>query len=68
MIKGTVCVSYLAVCRDDAKVKYGVRSPKFIRAPCAQLHSLAETPQTPPPLPNPSAFGLIYEAAIGQPR
>jgi hypothetical protein len=23
--------------------KYGVRSPKFIGAPCAQLYSLAET-------------------------
>ncbi len=31
------------------KVKYGVRSPKFIWAPCAQLYSLAETPH--PPLP-----------------
>jgi hypothetical protein len=29
-------------------VKYGVRSPKFIWAPCAQLYSLAETPQPPP--------------------
>ncbi len=27
--------------------RYGVRSPKFIWAPCAQLYSLAETPQTP---------------------
>jgi hypothetical protein len=44
-------------------VKYGVRSPKFIWAPCAQLCSLAEAPQPPPP-----AFGLIYEGAIGQPR
>ncbi len=25
--------------------KYGVRSPKFIWAPCAQLYSLAETTQ-----------------------
>ncbi len=31
------------------QVKYGVRSPKFIWAPCAQLYSLAETPQPPPP-------------------
>ncbi len=38
--------------------KYGVRSPKFIWAPCAQLYSLAETTQPPPP---PS----IYEGAIG---
>ncbi len=26
-------------------IKYGVRSPKFLWAPCAQLYSLAETPQ-----------------------
>jgi hypothetical protein len=43
--------------------KFGFRSPKFIWAPCAQLYSLAETPQHPPP-----AFGLICEGAIGQPR
>ncbi len=36
---------------------------KFIRAPCAQLYSLAEAPQTPPP-----PFGLILEGAIGQPK
>ena len=36
------------------QVKYGVRSPKTIWAPCAQLYSLAETLQPPPP-----AFGLI---------
>jgi hypothetical protein len=34
---------------------------------CAQLFSLAETPQPPPP-PHTPAFGLIYEGAIGQPR
>jgi hypothetical protein len=46
-------------------VKYGVRSPKYIWALCAQLfcYSLAEAPH-PPPL----AYGLIYEGAIGQPR
>jgi hypothetical protein len=36
------------------RVKYGVRFPKFIWAPCAELYSLAETPQrshTPPPPP-----------------
>jgi hypothetical protein len=38
----------------------------FILAPCAQLHSLAKTPQ-PPPHP-PPASGLIDEGAIGQPR
>jgi hypothetical protein len=45
--------------------RYGVRSPKFICAPCAQLYSLAETQH---PTPTPPAFGLIYEGAIGQPR
>jgi hypothetical protein len=30
-------------------IKYGVRSPKFIWTPCAQLHSLAEAPQPLPP-------------------
>ncbi len=39
-------------------------SPKFIWAPCAQLYSLAETPQLSPP----PAFGLISDVAIGQPR
>ncbi len=34
-------------------VKYGVRSPKFIWASCAQLYSLAETPQPPTP-----SFGI----------
>ncbi len=33
------------------QVKYGVRPPKFIWAPSAQLYSLAETPQPPPPPP-----------------
>jgi hypothetical protein len=44
--------------------KHEVRSLKFIWASCAQLYSLAETPQPPPP---PPAFGLIYEGAIGHP-
>ncbi len=39
-----------------AYLKYGVRSPKFIRAPCLQLYSLYP------------AFGLIYESAISQDR
>ncbi len=43
-------------------VKYEVGSPKFIWAPCAQLYSLAETPQSSTP------FGPIYEGAIGPPR
>ncbi len=47
----------------EVKVKYGVRSSKFIGASCAQVYSLAETPHPPPP-----AFGLIYEGAISQPR
>ncbi len=51
--------------RTRTMVKYGVRSPKFIWAPCAELYSLAETPQPLPPSP---AYGLIYEGAIGQPR
>jgi hypothetical protein len=38
--------------------------PKFIWAPCAQLYSLAETLQPPPP----PALGLTFEAATGQPR
>ncbi len=42
---------------------YGVRPPKLIWAPYAQLHSLAEIPSLHPP-----AFGFIYEGAIGQPR
>ncbi len=33
---------------------------------CAQLYSLAATPQpNPPPLPHPPALGLVYEGAIG---
>jgi hypothetical protein len=52
----------LKVVESKHKVKYGVRSSKFIWAPCAQLYSLAETPRHPP------AFGLIDEGAIGQPR
>jgi hypothetical protein len=44
------------------EIKYEVRSPKFIWASCAQLYSLAETLQLPPP-----AVGLIDEVAIGQP-
>jgi hypothetical protein len=32
----------------EAYVKYRVRSPKFIWAPCVQLYSFAETPQLPP--------------------
>ncbi len=46
---------------EGLEVKYRVRSLKFIWAPCAQLYSLAVTPNPPPP-----AFGLIYEGAIGQ--
>ncbi len=46
--------------RPPYKVKYGGRSPKFFGLHvtwCAQLYSLAETPQLPP-LP-PTAFGLV---------
>jgi hypothetical protein len=35
--------------RSTSKVKYGVRSPRFIWASCAQLYSLAETPHPTPP-------------------
>jgi hypothetical protein len=50
-------------------VKYGVRSPKIIWAPCAQLYSLADTPQPPPPPWTPPHLGSYkYEGAIGQPR
>jgi hypothetical protein len=54
----------------QVKVKYGVRSPKFIWAPChvnSCTHWLRlRDPATPPPLPH--AFGLMYEGTIGQPR
>ncbi len=45
--------SYLILTRHKiivlgAYVKYGVRFPKLIWAPCAQLYSLAD-PSTPPP-------------------
>jgi hypothetical protein len=33
--------------------KYGVSSPKFFWAPCAQLYSLDETPLPPPSPPPP---------------
>jgi hypothetical protein len=36
-------------CLSHPQFNYGVRSPKFIWAPCAQLFSLADTPQPPPP-------------------
>jgi hypothetical protein len=52
--------SQVCFCLLYTQVKYGFRSPKFI---CAQLYSLAENSQPPPP-----AFGHIYEGAIGQPR
>ncbi len=42
---------------NGAWVIYGVRYPKFIWAPFAQLYSLVETPQQPP-FP---ALGLIFE-------
>ncbi len=56
----------IAARRSNPQVKYGVRSPKFIWAPCVLLYSLAETPH----LPLPPVFGFIYvyEGAIDQPR
>jgi hypothetical protein len=35
----------------DTIYRFRVRSPKFIRAPCAQLYSLAEPPPPAPPPP-----------------
>ncbi len=46
--------------------KYGVRSPKFIWASCAQQCSLAEIPQLPPPPP--LRIWAHIRGAIGQPR
>jgi hypothetical protein len=56
---GTYCLTLLvaSILATGHMLKYGVRSPKFILAPCAQLYSFAETPQLPPPFP---VFGLIY--------
>jgi hypothetical protein len=47
----------------EHKVKYGVRSPKFI---WDTVYSFTHwmRPRNPPP----PSFGLIYEGAIGQPR
>jgi hypothetical protein len=45
----SIKIQYHFTLLHKPRVKYGVRSPKFIWAPCAQLYSLAETPQ--PPLP-----------------
>jgi hypothetical protein len=59
------CRQTLHFVKTESLVKYGVRSPKFIWAPCAQPYSLAETPRNLPP---PPAFGLIYEGAVDQPR
>ena len=42
----------------EVQVKYGVKSPKFVWDPCAQLNSLAETPQPPPP-PTPRVWGQL---------
>ncbi len=44
-------------------IKYAVISPEFIWPSCAQVYSLAKTPEFPL-----SAFGLIDEGAIGQQR
>jgi hypothetical protein len=45
-------------------IKYGVRSPKFIWASAYSCTHWLRPCNAPPP----SAFGLIYEGAIGQPR
>ncbi len=49
--------------RRKSQVKCGVRSPKFIWAPCKQLYSLAEISQ-PPEGTDPPAFGLKHEGAM----
>ncbi len=46
-------------------VKYEVRSPKFIWAQCAQLYSLAETPQ---PLPPPHWSSYTRALLVSQDR
>ncbi len=56
------CKNQLSV---SHRVKFGVRSSKFIWAPCAQLYSLANTPQLPP---HPRHLGSYTMALIGQPR
>ncbi len=43
---------------------YGVKSPKFIWAPCAQLYSLAKTPQPPPPHISADRRGRYWSAKI----
>ncbi len=52
-------------CTYNPLVKYGVRSQKFIWAP---VYSCTHWLRPLPPPPHPSAFGLIYKGAIGQPR
>jgi hypothetical protein len=47
---GKVCKLGLIFLGLEAHVKYGVRSPKFIWALCAQLYSLTETSPPPPHL------------------
>jgi hypothetical protein len=52
------------ICWFQAKVKYGVRTPKFIWAPVYSCcHWLRPRNSLPPP-----GIGLIYEGAIGPPR
>ncbi len=49
VLKDTISEKILVVfLTQNLMVKYGVRSPKFIWAPCVQLYSLTETPQLPP--------------------
>ncbi len=50
MLNGASAIGMVPYHTVLALVKYGVGSPKFIWAPCAQLYSLAETPQSPPHL------------------
>ncbi len=64
---GSICeenpeiVPKAMTCTLHSKVNYGVRSPKFIWAPCAFVHSCTHWLRHLNPLP---AFGLIYERAL----
>ncbi len=50
LMKSTQSTKHVPICQEP-KIKYGVRSPKIIWAPCTQLYSLAETPQPLPSTP-----------------
>ncbi len=56
---------FLKELQHRLKMELDIHSLFELHVHCAQLYSLAETPQPPRP---PLAFGVIYEGAIGQPR